>query len=69
MWTVYSLTVVFTFTGVSQNYARKYTIPIDRLGFEFEVTKHENTIDSRPEDGAFVLVSFALVLLQVMEAR
>uniref|UniRef100_A0A670KA86 Dynein axonemal heavy chain 3 n=1 Tax=Podarcis muralis TaxID=64176 RepID=A0A670KA86_PODMU len=36
-------------TGVSQNYARKYTIPIDHIGFEFEVTN-----PSLPEDGAYV---------------
>ncbi|KAG9476993.1 hypothetical protein GDO78_002401 [Eleutherodactylus coqui] len=41
-------------TGVSQNYARKYTIPIDHIGFQFEVTSHENTIDKPPEDGAYV---------------
>uniref|UniRef100_A0A8C0MDS9 Dynein axonemal heavy chain 3 n=1 Tax=Canis lupus familiaris TaxID=9615 RepID=A0A8C0MDS9_CANLF len=34
-------------TGISQNYARKHTIPIDHIGFEFEV-------DSSPEDGAYI---------------
>ncbi|TNM97969.1 hypothetical protein fugu_014215 [Takifugu bimaculatus] len=41
-------------TGVAQNFARKYHIPIDWLGFEFEVTKEESSMDEKPEDGAYV---------------
>ncbi|KAM9012434.1 dynein axonemal heavy chain 3 [Ara ararauna] len=41
-------------TGVLQNYARKYTIPIDRIGFEFEVMQQEHTMEKMPEDGAYV---------------
>ena len=41
-------------TGVSQNYARKYKIPIDHLGFEFEVMPSKNTMAKRPENGAYV---------------
>ncbi|XP_041084991.1 dynein heavy chain 3, axonemal-like [Polyodon spathula] len=41
-------------TGVSQNFARKYTIPIDHVGFEFEVTKQETEMESKPEDGAYI---------------
>ncbi|GCC38553.1 hypothetical protein chiPu_0017068 [Chiloscyllium punctatum] len=41
-------------TGVSQNYARKYTIPIDHIGFEFEVMKEENDMHQKPKDGAYV---------------
>ncbi|NXS95783.1 DYH3 protein, partial [Jacana jacana] len=37
-----------------QNYARKYTIPIDHIGFEFEVMKQEHTLEKMPEDGAYV---------------
>ncbi|KAM4829514.1 dynein axonemal heavy chain 3 [Thomomys bottae] len=41
-------------TGVSQNYSRKYTIPIDHVGFEFEVTKQETSMENIPEDGAYI---------------
>ncbi|XP_051969464.1 dynein axonemal heavy chain 3 [Xyrauchen texanus] len=41
-------------TGVSQNFARKYTIPIDYIGFEFEVCKQETHMDEKPEDGAYI---------------
>ncbi|KAJ8284204.1 hypothetical protein COCON_G00030540 [Conger conger] len=41
-------------TGVSQNFARKYTVPIDYIGFEFEVTKQESEMEQKPEDGAYV---------------
>ncbi|XP_046888652.1 dynein axonemal heavy chain 3 [Hypomesus transpacificus] len=41
-------------TGVSQNFARKYTVPIDYIGFEFEVTKQETHMNEKPDDGAYV---------------
>ncbi|XP_077762989.1 dynein axonemal heavy chain 3 isoform X1 [Canis aureus] len=41
-------------TGISQNYARKHTIPIDHIGFEFEVTTQETVMESSPEDGAYI---------------
>ena len=38
----------------SQNYARKFTIPIDKLEFEFNVLTHEPP-KNPPEDGIYVV--------------
>ncbi|CAF1455240.1 unnamed protein product [Rotaria magnacalcarata] len=40
-------------TGVKQNFARKYTIPIDLLTFEFQVLKISKS-DIGPDDGAYI---------------
>jgi len=41
-------------TGVAQNFARKFKIPIDHVGFQFDVLDCYGEIDSRPKNGAYV---------------
>ena len=40
-------------TGVMQNYSRRYTIPIDKLAFDFELLPHDR-MTKAPEDGAYI---------------
>ena len=51
------LPLIYYAIGVSQNYARKYTIPIDHLGFEFEMSGDEDDMAKKPDDGAYVKVT------------
>jgi len=44
-------------TGAMQDFARKFTIPIDQLGYDFVVLRAE-TASSPPADGAYVLGLF-----------
>ena len=47
-------------TAVNQNFARKYKIPIDLIGFAFEITEFElpNEVSEKPEDGAYIRTRF-----------
>ncbi|XP_078409866.1 dynein axonemal heavy chain 3-like [Cetorhinus maximus] len=41
-------------TGALQNYARKYRIPIDHLGFQFDVTDQDHDMPTPPVDGVYI---------------
>jgi len=47
--------------GARQNFARKYTIPIDHVGFQFEMTNSEKEMENKAEDGVYVYVSVRLI--------
>ncbi|KAF4522383.1 hypothetical protein B566_EDAN012965 [Ephemera danica] len=40
-------------TGVMQNYARRFQVPIDAVGFEYEVMDTEGDVDAPPDIGAY----------------
>lgn len=44
------------FTGIKQNFARKYTIAIDQVNFEFKVIEANGDVDTtkHAEDGAYI---------------
>jgi dynein heavy chain len=44
-------------TGILQNYARKYKIPIDHLAFEFEVMAVEMGMKDEPSFGVYCKVN------------
>ncbi|XP_067861511.1 dynein axonemal heavy chain 3-like [Heptranchias perlo] len=41
-------------TGALQNYARKHRIPIDHLGFQFDVTDQDHDMPSPAVDGVYI---------------
>ena len=45
---------------MSQNFARKYKIPIDKLGFQYQMMR-EDRMPEKPEDGAFIYVSIMVI--------
>ena len=50
-------------TGSMRNYARKYKIPIDQLGIQFQVMEQETSMPCKPVSGLFVNVQLSKVLI------
>lgn len=47
------------YSGVAQNFARKFEIPIDHVGFEFNFLASHGEMSSKPPNGAYVRVCYA----------
>lgn len=43
-------------TAVLQNYARLHKIPIDKVDFQFEVTRFESSVEETPSSGVYITV-------------
>jgi len=56
--------------GVSQNYARKLHIPIDKLDFEYELQNTEGkTMLKAPPEGAYIYVRCLRVVNYFVETE
>jgi dynein heavy chain len=56
-------------TGVMQNYARRFQVPIDAVGFEYEVMATDGNDDAPPDIGAYcnVCIIFCDSLLAIIK--
>lgn len=47
-------------TGVQQNYARKYSFPIDHLTFQYTILNPDIVTDDPPKDGCDLCHGFGI---------